>query len=567
LRENNTGAFPRGIVFMLRALRSWLHGRDPLSPLAFEAPLAAIKAQIAGGERYFERLLKRHLVDNRHRTVLVLKADRDLAEREAQEERARLEAARASMTARDLLALSEATNTLRRIQEQAAPPEALATIPTLTLSALPRANKLIPCEVTSLCDTRVLCHDLFTNGVVYLDVGFDLHTLPSELLPFVPLFGRALLETGVGKDDFVRLAQRIGRSTGGIRPQRWTSTVAGGVTLSAWLNLRGKALPDQTVELLSILQDILGLARLDNRGRFQQLVLEEKASLESRLVPAGSSYVDRRLRASLYESDWANEQMSGVSYLFFLRELADDIETNWEGVLAALERIRSTLVNRAAMLCNVTAEAGHLAQFTPQLACFLRALPRTAPKAVPWRVADGPRSEGLIMATKVNYVGKGADLYREGIKPSGAHLGARRTWLWDKIRVHGGAYGGQCMFDRYSGGFTFVSYRDPNLIATLDTYDRAADFLRSADLNDVELTRNIMGTIGEVDSYRLPDAKGFDSMQRYLIGDTDDARQRMREEILSTTAADIRNFADAMADVPAHGRGIVLGSEQGIESD
>jgi Zn-dependent M16 (insulinase) family peptidase len=117
LRENNTGAFPRGIVFMLRALRSWLHGRDPLSPLAFEAPLAAIKAQVAGGERYFERLLQRHLVDNRHRTVLVLKPDRDLAEREAQGERARLEGVRASMTAQDLLALREATNTLRRMQE------------------------------------------------------------------------------------------------------------------------------------------------------------------------------------------------------------------------------------------------------------------------------------------------------------------------------------------------------------------------------------------------------------------------------------------------------------------
>jgi Zn-dependent M16 (insulinase) family peptidase len=210
-----------------------------------------------------------------------------------------------------------------------------------------------------------------------------------------------------------------------------------------------------------------------------------------------------------------------------------------------------------------------LAQLKPQLASFLGALPRTAVKAAPWRVADGPRSEGLIMATKVNYVGKGADLYREGIKPSGAHLVARRylrTWLWDKIRVQGGAYGGQCMFDRYSGGFTFVSYRDPNLIDTLDTYDRAADFLRNADLNEVELTRNVIGTIGEVDSYRLPAAKGFDSMQRYLIGDTDEARQRMREEILSTTAADIRNFADAMAEVAAHGRVFVLGSEQAIEA-
>jgi presequence protease len=174
------------------------------------------------------------------------------------------------------------------------------------------------------------------------------------------------------------------------------------------------------------------------------------------------------------------------------------------------------------------------------------------------------------MPTKVNYVGKGADLYREGVKPSGAHLVARSylrtSWLWDKVRVQGGAYGGQCMFNRYSGDFTFVSYRDPNLLATLDIYDRTAEFLKGADLGEAELTRNIIGTIGEIDTYRLPDAKGFASMQRYLIGDTDAARQRMREEILSTTAADIRNFGDAMAQVAAKGRVVVLGSEQAIET-
>jgi hypothetical protein len=154
------------------------------------------------------------------------------------------------------------------------------------------------------------------------------------------------------------------------------------------------------------------------------------------------------------------------------------------------------------------------------------------------------------------------------VKPSGAHIVARRylrtTWLWDKIRVQGGAYGGQCMFDRYSGGFTFVSYRDPNLLATLDIYDRTASFLKETNLDDAELTRNIIGTIGEVDTYRLPDAKGFASMQRHLIGDSEAARQRMRDEILSTTAGDIRGFADALAQVAAHGRVVVLGSEQAI---
>jgi Zn-dependent M16 (insulinase) family peptidase len=131
LRENNTGSFPRGIVFMLRALRSWLHGRDPLTPLAFAAPLAAIKSRVAGGERYFENLLRRHFVDNPHRTVMVLKPDPAQAEREAQEERARLEQVRAGMTEADIGAVVEATRTLKALQERPDPPEALATIPTL----------------------------------------------------------------------------------------------------------------------------------------------------------------------------------------------------------------------------------------------------------------------------------------------------------------------------------------------------------------------------------------------------------------------------------------------------
>jgi Zn-dependent M16 (insulinase) family peptidase len=570
LRENNTGAFPRGIVFMLRALRSWLHGRDPLSPLAFEAPLAAVKARIAGGERYFEDLIRRHFIANSHRTILVLRPDREQAEREAKEEEARLARERARMSAAELDAVVAATRALKLAQETPDSPEALATIPTLKLADLPRRNTLVPIEATQLRDTRVLYHDLFTNGVVYLDIGFDLHTLPADLIPLVPLFSRALMETGAGNDDFVRLSQRIGRATGGIRPQRWTSTVPTAERCTAWLCLRAKALPDQAGELMAILHDILTSARLDNRERFQQLVLEQKAAVESRLVPAGSSYVDQRLRAHFHEADWAEEAMGGVSYLFFLRKLADQVENDWDAVLAALERIRKTLFDRAAMLCNVTAEAAHWTRLQPLLADFLGLLPRTAATPAPWQVADGPHSEGLVIPAKVNYVGKGADLYKLGVKPSGANLVIRRylrtTWLWDKVRVQGGAYGGQCMFDRYSGGFTFVSYRDPNLLATLDVYDRTASFLKDADLGDAELTRNIIGTIGEVDTYRLPDAKGFASMQRHLIGDSDAARQRMREEILSTTAGDIRSFADALAQVAAHGRVVVLGSEEAIKA-
>ena len=166
-----------------------------------------------------------------------------------------------------------------------------------------------------------------------------------------------------------------------------------------------------------------------------------------------------------------------------------------------MEQIRSLLITAQQLLCNVTTDAAS------------------------WR---------LVIPASVNYVGKGANIYRLGFRPGGAanvvvkYL--RTTWLWDKVRVQGGAYGGFCTLDHRSGNFTFLLYRDPNLLETLDIYDQTADFLKQAELEKTELTRSIIGTIGDIDTYQLPDAKGYTSMQRYLAGESDDIRQRQRDE-------------------------------------
>jgi Zn-dependent M16 (insulinase) family peptidase len=141
-----------------------------------------------------------------------------------------------------------------------------------------------------------------------------------------------------------------------------------------------------------------------------------------------------------------------------------------------------------------------------------------------------------------------------------------RIGLWDKVRVQGGAYGGFCTLDHRSGNFTFLSYRDPNLLETLDIYDQTPAFLKRAEPDESELTRSIIGTIGDIDTYQLPDAKGFTSMQRYLAGESDDIRQRRRDEILGASIADFRAFADALAELTARGQVVVLGSEQAIQA-
>ena len=168
----------------------------------------------------------------------------------------------------------------------------------------------------------------------------------------------------------------------------------------------------------------------------------------------------------------------------------------------------------------------------------------------------------------MNFVAKGTDLYRAGYRFHGSVLAItnllRTTWLWDKVRIQGGAYGGFCTFDRHSGVFDYLSYRDPNLLATLDNYDGTSQYLRELELSEDELIKSVIGAIGRLDQYQLPDAKGYTSLTRHLIGESDERRQRMRDELLATTAADFGAFAEALQSVE-NGAVVVMGSQQAID--
>jgi Zn-dependent M16 (insulinase) family peptidase len=374
---------------------------------------------------------------------------------------------------------------------------------------------------------------------------------------------------GTEKEDYVSLAQRISSKTGGISTALLTSFVKESDTGDVRLFLRGKAMLDRTEELLAVLRDVLLTVKLDNRERFRQMVLEARARMEQALVPGGHQMVNLRIRSHFSEADWAAEKMKGVSYLFFLRDLAKKVEERWPEVLSDLEDIRKTLINRSAMLLNITLEEAGWSSFKPRIIEFLDALPGAPVERMPWERDTPHEFEGMTIPSPVNYVGKGADLYSLGYRFHGsAHVignHIRNAWLWDRIRVQGGAYGAFCLFDRLSGVMTFVSYRDPNLVKTLEAFDGAGGFLRKGDLSGDELTKAVIGTIGDFDKYHLPDAKGYISMVRRLSGETDADRQRVREEVLGTEAGDFRAFADMLEALKESGLVKVIGSRSAIE--
>ena len=570
LRENNTGSFPRGLSLMLRSLTTWLYDGDPLSLVAFEAPLSRIRKKISETPSYFENLIEQAFLKNSHRTTVLLKPDPDLREETEKKEKERLDKARSVMDDGAVKKVLENTRELKRLQETPDTPEALATIPTLKLADLETQNKSLPLTELEEKGIPILYHDLFTNGIVYVDLGFDLNTLPAEYLPYVPLLGRAFLEMGTQKEDFVTLSQRISRKTGGIHPQAFTSDLLGHDGSVSRLFLRAKAMVSQSDDLMGIFKDVLLTPNFDDRDRFRRMVMEEKSRMEQKLIPSGHQMVNLRIRSHFTRSHWAAEQLGGVSYLFFVRKLAEKVEKDWPSVVNILKNIYTSLVNRSAVMANVTVDDAGWKQTEPGLRKLLSDLPERSPvktpdATTPWPSKTALQPEAMTIPSQVNYVGKGLDLKELGWHFHGSVLAItrylRNSMLWDQVRVQGGAYGAFCLLDRISGVLTFVSYRDPNLMETLNVFDRSAAFLKENALSDSEVTKSIIGAIGDLDSHMLPDTKGFVSMSRHLTGDSDALRQQMREELLGTTAADFKAMGEILREVAEKGVVKVLGSE------
>jgi Zn-dependent M16 (insulinase) family peptidase len=279
--------------------------------------------------------------------------------------------------------------------------------------------------------------------------------------------------------------------------------------------------------------------------------------------------VHGRLASKFHEAGWLAEKMEGIDFLFFLRKLAERIENDWQSVLADLELVRELLINQSNLLFNITCNAKSWREVRPQIKELIFALPQKEIRHANWSPEFGKENEGLTIPAQVNYVGKGANLYYQGYTLNGSIGAVTRylgmTWLWEKVRVQGGAYGGFSVFDMKSGLFNYLSYRDPNLLSTLENYDGTAHFLKDLELSDEELTKVIIGTIGGLDTYRLPDAKGHTSMSRYLTDISEEFLQKYRNEVLATTQEDFKAFATFLGKAKSVGHLVILGSEDAIK--
>lgn len=563
LRENNTGSFPRGLAAMFRSLSDWLYDGDAFAPLAWEKPLASIKARLASGEKVFENAIRRWFLDNTHRVTVLLLPDAGLAAARQVAEDARLTAIHDGMSEKEREEVAAVAAALQAAQQKPDSQEALDTVPSLGKKDLPLENAVLPCAVEQKDGLDVVTHELDTMGILYARFAFDLAAVPSRLLPLVPLYARALTELGTRRSDYVKLGFEISAQTGSLS--------AGAVVLPrvldaspvCYLSVSGKCTADKVERMTSLMEEILLEPDFDNRERFMQMALEEKARMEQAAVPSGHLLVNTRLNGGLSLAGRISEELNGVSGLFYVRELISRMDADWQSVRDDLVKLHECIVRRNAVKLDLTADAALLCASQPVLESFASRLPVRSLEACAPVLAPLPGAELLGIPAQVNYVGLGLSLKDTGYVYSGSqavilrHL--RMGYLWDRVRVQGGAYGCFARYGRATGAFTFASYRDPNVENTLRVYRETADYLGNLSLSEADITRAVVGAIGDVDAYMLPGAKGAAAFSRWMSGETDEQRQRIREEILATKLSDFHDFAPYLAEALEKAVPCVLG--------
>eukprot|EP00551_Chaetoceros_affinis_P009802 CAMPEP_0203685048 /NCGR_PEP_ID=MMETSP0090-20130426/48343_1 /ASSEMBLY_ACC=CAM_ASM_001088 /TAXON_ID=426623 /ORGANISM="Chaetoceros affinis, Strain CCMP159" /LENGTH=1117 /DNA_ID=CAMNT_0050554233 /DNA_START=181 /DNA_END=3534 /DNA_ORIENTATION=+ len=593
LREFNTGSFPKGLSFMLGAMSKWIYDREPTDALKFEEPLAELKSKIAeSGSEVFKSYIKDYLVKNKHRITIEMVPSKTLEAQQLKDEEDRLKAIKDSLSEEEIDDIIAKTKELKKLQAAEDAPEDRATIPSLELSDLKREVTEYPiAEVESDSGVTVLNSELAsTSGIAYVKFGVDISGVDYDDLALLPVFIRTMTETGAGDLSDVALSQKIGTHTGGLsvsmmtRPVRSEGIADGAVldgsNLLTKLIITGKATSTKTDELFSIFKLILTDANLDSQKKVVEMLKETKTRIESSIQGSGHSYSNTRMKARYSVPGFLNEKMGGISYLKSVNQLLKDAEEDWDSVLTRLKNIRKAILNestcRDGMMLHITGDKAVLETVQPSVDEFLSSLPGDANGSKlpdfyniehPWATrakADMPnlaplKDEGFVVPTQVSYVGKGGQLYEQGeIVPGTGNVVSRflRTgYLWDHVRVIGGAYGGFCTFDAKGGDgvFTYLSYRDPNLDKTLDVYDATSDALLEAaeelEKNPDALATAIIGAVGDMDGALSPDQKGATALNRWISRETPERRQQFRDEVLNTKASDFKDFAMRLKDM------------------
>ena len=570
LREANFGGFPKGIVYNIQALTSWLYGADPLMHLRYEKLMRKIKQKAQKG--YFEKMIDKYLLKNNHQSLLVGIPKSGLGKKQDAKVRKKLRQLKSSLDSGEIEELVENTRKLQKLQMTPDDEESLALLPTLGLEDIPKEVERYPQETKNENAPKVLFHDLFTNDIAYTQIGFDTRSVPLNRIQYIPLLGTLILGMGTHSHSYVEISQMIGIRTGGIQPWHFTAVPLNDrENILSYVFFNGKALMEKLEDLFDIYKELFGEYNFDNPKRLVEIIKSSKSDMENSIIPSGNHYVMQRLQSYQSHLGRYNELTDGIAYFKFLEKLLERAEKNPGEVAEEFKQVAAMLFTRENTLINITSESADYPRFEKKLDQLNQLFSDKVQLPVNLKFDGITPNEAFLTASTVQYVGKGANLYDMGFEYTGrfdvVSSLLRASYLWDRVRVRGGAYGSHNSFDTLTGDFTMVSYRDPNLKGTLEVYDQIADYLESLDLSGEELKKIIIGCVGNLDPPLTPDRKGTISMVEHLTGRTYELKQKRREELLSTRLEDLKSYSSLFKTIKESGNVCVLGNEEKIKKE
>ena len=567
-READFGQFPKGLLFGLNCLDSWLF--DDMKPFIHLECLGTFaKLRKAVDTDYFEKLIQEYLLDNTHGSSVTVKPKRGLGNEREEALAKELSDYKASLSDEEIKKLIEDTEHLKKYQEEPSSDEDLRKLPMLTRADMKKNAMPFSNIEDELSDVKVVRHDIESNGIDYISFLFDAGDFAQSELGYLGFFTNALGLVSTEKYSYTDLANATNIYTGGISTGTASHPdIKDRNNFVFKFEVKLKVLEKNLDKALELMEQMLLTSDFTDTKRLGELVAQIKARLQANLSSSGHLVAAMRSMSSFSRYALYQDELKGVAFYRSICHIEKELSESPKSVSDKLAAIAKKLFARNRMLISFTGNNEAYGNAKPSLEKVIAGFNKMSAVGNQAEVHFNTAKEAFIDASQIQYVAKTGDFICEGYEYTGAlrllRIILSYDYLWINVRVKGGAYGCMNTFLR-SGESYFVSYRDPNLSDTLDVYDRIPEYIKSFSPDERDMTKYIIGTFSALDTPMNPEAKGSRSLSAYLEGITYEQIQKERNEILNAQPEDIRRLADLVEAVLEKDSICVIGNENMIK--
>ena len=545
-REEDFGQRPKGLTYGMKLMKSWLHGADPKDALNHWKHFDKIKEQ--SKYDYFEKLLQKLFFTNTEKSFVAAQPKAGLQRELDNAFRLKMSNINASLTNQQKDAIRLDLEKLSFFQKKEETLEELAQIPMLSVSDISRESEIVPLNERQAAGCKVLYSPMNTNGIIYMQMLFDISSLSDELLPYAGLLAHIIGKLDTEKYSYDVLPIEIGLHTGGIH---CTNDIYSKDNLhcSPFFVVNGKTLRDNQETLIHLIDEILRKTDFSNTVNLKKIIGAAKIHRENQLLNSSHTTAILKSASAIAVGSYKKDNVAGISFVHFLDKIEDDLENGYVSLVEKLEQTLKLIINKQNLTIAVACEEEAVSSFIKQLERCIRNLPQTTTKLLPTVFVPSPIRQAYTGASKVQYNVCCQNFLSKGFLYSGKMRLLKTIldleYLWNRVRVQGGAYGGGCNFFR-NGNYYFYSYRDPNIENTFNAYLDAGNFLESFCDKDVVLDKYIIGAINAVDQPKS-NAEKFDlALSRYFGNVSAEQLQNERMEVLNAKTAELKPYVNLL---------------------